>query len=92
MTKILTILNLIGSASAFAYLLWCMRSTTRDDAHQLLIKFEWGLLTALGLTFLHQLRVLVGDALPAYIPSGFSHLTTWVSAFFFARYLRMNFR
>jgi hypothetical protein len=92
MTKILTVLNLIGSAAAFAYLLWCMRSTTRDNAHPVLVRFEWAFLAMLGLTCLHQVRILVGDSLHVNIPSGFSHLTAWVSAFFFSRYLRMNFK
>ena len=91
MTKILPIVNLIGSAAAILYLYLSMRSTSRDDAHPLLVKFEWAFLTALGLTFLHQIRILVGNIWPM-IPTGFSHLTTWISALIFAHYLRRNFK
>lgn len=91
MTKILPIINLIGSATAFVYLYLTMRSTTRDDAHPMLIKFEWAFLTAIGLTFLHQVRVLCNYVWPI-VPTGFSHLITWISALIFARYLSKDFK
>lgn len=92
LTKILTTVNLAGCTAALVYLYCSMRSTTRDDAHPLLVRFEWALFVTLCLNILHHVRVLFGDMIPTYIPTGFSNLTVWVSAILFARYLRMNFK
>ena len=91
-TKILTAINLTGCIAALVYLYCSMRSTTRDDAHPMLVRFEWAFLVTLALNCLHHVRVLVGDVLPAYVPTGFSHLTVWISALLFARYLRHSFK
>ena len=92
LTKLLTIVNLAGCIAALVYLYCSMRSTTRDDSHPLLVRFEWALLVTLGFNILHHVRVLLGVALPVYIPTGFSNLTVWIAAIFFARYLRFNFK
>lgn len=92
LTKLLTIINLTGCIAALVYLYCSMRATSRDDAHPLLVRFEWAFLVTLCLNSLHHIRVLLGDPLASYIPTGFSNLTVWVSAILFARYLRYNFK